>query len=338
MVPRRLILESSLSPGDIVILTAAVRDLHETYPGRFITDVRMPCPEIWEHNPYITPLLEIDPSVSVVQCEYPLVNRSNFAPYHFIHGYRKHLNDVLNIQIRAGDFCGDIHLSDEERSWMSQVEETHGIGSRFWIIVAGGKLDFTAKWWSHTRYQEVVDSLRDEVRFVQVGSTEHYHPPLRGVVDLRGKTDLRQLIRLVYHADGVVCPVTLLMHLAAAVPTRLGNGRGRPCVVVAGGREAPHWEAYPTHQFLHTVGALECCQMGGCWKSRTYPLGDGSELDRSICQDVRDGLQHCMALISAKEVTSAVRKYLRGGAIERSAATGERARSNGWKRTTGAAR
>ena len=41
--------------------------------------------------------------------------------------------------------------------------------------------------------------------------------PSAVVLDLRGKTDLRQLIRLVYHAQGVLCPVTLAMHLAAAV-------------------------------------------------------------------------------------------------------------------------
>ena len=36
----RLILKSFQSPGDIVMLTAAVRDLHAAYPGRFQTDVR----------------------------------------------------------------------------------------------------------------------------------------------------------------------------------------------------------------------------------------------------------------------------------------------------------
>ena len=37
------------------------------------------------------------------------------------------------------------------------------------------------------------------------------------VLDLREKTDTRQFVRLMYHADGVVCPVTFAMHLAAAV-------------------------------------------------------------------------------------------------------------------------
>src|SRR4051794_11771937 len=36
---RRLILRSFQSPGDVLMLTAAVRDLHVAAPGRFQTDV-----------------------------------------------------------------------------------------------------------------------------------------------------------------------------------------------------------------------------------------------------------------------------------------------------------
>ena len=49
---QKLILKNLLSPGDIVALTAAVRDLHKCYPDQFITDVRTPCPHLWENNPF----------------------------------------------------------------------------------------------------------------------------------------------------------------------------------------------------------------------------------------------------------------------------------------------
>lgn len=38
------------------MLTAAVRDLHAHYPGCFVTDVRTPCPPLWENNPHLTPV------------------------------------------------------------------------------------------------------------------------------------------------------------------------------------------------------------------------------------------------------------------------------------------
>jgi hypothetical protein len=98
--------------------------------------------------------------------------------------------------------------------------------------------------------------------------------------------------------------VTLLMHLAAAVEGPPGGGGVRPCVVVAGGREPPHWEAYPWHQFIHTVGALPCCARGGCWRSRTVRLGDGREEDREehLCRRVVAGLPACMDLITPEDV------------------------------------
>jgi hypothetical protein len=87
--------------------------------------------------------------------------------------------------------------------------------------------------------------------------------------------------------------------------------------VVAGGREPPHFTAYPHHQFIHTVGALKCCDNGGCWKSRTLPLGDGDEKDRpeELCVDVVGSLPRCMDMIAADEVIRRIELYYQGGAI-----------------------
>jgi ADP-heptose:LPS heptosyltransferase len=314
---RRLILRNFQSPGDIVMLTAAVRDLHLTYPGHFLTDVRTPCPDLWEHNPYLTALSEGDAGVEVVDCEYPLIHKSNEAPYHFIHGFIDFLNQQLGVAIRPTMFRGDIHIAAVEKTWFSQVQEILGAAVPFWIVVAGGKFDFTIKWWDHARFQRVVDHFQDRILFVQVGEGGHAHPPLRNVIDLRGATDLRQLVRLVHHSQGVLTPVSLLMHLAAAVETAAGRPRNRPCVVVAGGREPPNWEAYPHHQFIHRAGALSCCEQGGCWKSRVVPLGDGDDKDlpENCCVDVVGGLPRCMDLITPADVIRAIEIYFEGGAV-----------------------
>jgi ADP-heptose:LPS heptosyltransferase len=314
---RKLILRNFQSPGDIVMLTAAVRDLHTAYSGQFLTDVRTPCPALWENNPHITALREQDPGVELIDCHYPLIHRSNHTPYHFLHGFIEYLNERLGLTIKPTLFRGDIHLSPREKSWISQIEQLTHQRVPFWIIVAGGKRDFTIKWWDRQRYQRVVDHFADRVIFVQVGEAGHEHPALRDVIDLRGNTDLRQLVRLVYHAQGVLCPVTLLMHLAAAVEVAPGMPKNRPCVVVAGGREPPHWEAYPHHQFLHRAGALLCCDDGGCWKSRVRPLGDRHVNDRpdNLCVDVVGALPRCMDLVTTEDVIRAIEVYFEGGAI-----------------------
>ncbi len=297
------------------MLTAAVRDLHRTYPGEFVTDVRTPFEALWQNSPYLTPLSDWDEAVEHIDCGYPLVHKSNFAPYHFLHGFIDFLNGRLGLQIRPTEFKGDLHLSQAERDLPSQVAPIIG-DSPFWIVVGGGKTDFTIKWWSHERFQGVVDRLCGRIRFVQAGRRDHFHPPLHGAIDLRGQTDLRELILLTHHAQGVLCPVSLPMHLAAAVEVKSGP-RNRPCVVIAGGREPPHWEAYPHHQFVHRVGALRCCDQGGCWKSRTIPLHDGAEHDQPdhLCVDVRGDLPRCMDMIEVDEVVRRIELYFEGGAL-----------------------
>lgn len=299
------------------MLTAAVRDLHASCPGEFRTDVRTSCPPLWENNPYLTKLDEDDPGVEILECEYPLIHQSNHIPYHFIHGFRRFLSETLHVDIRPGAFKGDIHLTDEEKGWVSQVEEITRGPSCFWLVVAGGKKDFTAKWWDPNRFQKVVNHFKDRLLFVQCGATgpDHVHPTLHNVINLVGRTNLRQMVRLMYHADGVICPVTMHMHLAAAVGTKPGRPRNRPCVVLAGGREPPSWEAYPHHAYLHVNGALPCCDQGGCWKSRITPLGDGDEKDQSLClRPVRITperlLPQCLDMIRARDVIHAIENYL----------------------------
>lgn len=311
----KYILKNYQSPGDIVMLTAAVRDLKLSHP-KIEIDVNTSCPELWENNPYLTRGIK----GKIIKADYPLIHESNEGQYHFIHGFRKHLEEKLELKIKPTKFKGDIHISEEEKGWMSQVEEM-GITDKFWIINAGGKYDFTAKWWNPVSYQKVIDQFKGKITFVQVGQLEHWHPELKGAVNLIGKTNLRQLIRLVYHCVGILTSVSLPMHLAAAVESRHGL-LNRPCVVVAGGREPVQWEAYPHHRFLSVNGAMLCCDNGGCWKSRCQLVGDGDEKDiENICLypvDVNKNLRipKCMDMIKSDDVIRAIKTYYTGGVLK----------------------
>lgn len=294
-----LVLRFHQSPGDEVVATAALRDLHTAHPGRFITGIESPCPALWEYNPHVHPV-----QGERIEMHYPLIATANTNGLHFIHAYRMFLEERLGLSIPQGPLHGDIHLCGEERE--------HPIEQPYWLINSGGKNDFTCKQWPHDRWQSVVNHFQGRIQFVQVGelSAGHIHPPLENVIDLRGQTDLRQLIRLVHHSEGVLCGVTMLMHLSAALP--MPDGSVRCCVVVAGGREPPSWEQYHGHTFIHTVGQLPCNQRkgvpGGCWCSRLVPLGDGTwhdDPDR-ICSDVIEGVPHCMDLINVDQVCQAI--------------------------------
>lgn len=290
------------SPGDVLTLTAAVESLHRQYPGRYLTAVDTTAPEIWEHNPRVVPA---EGNERVVEMSYPLIDQSNQRPVHFLEGWVEHLGRQLGIPLVLNTNRPHLYLSDEEVSWMGRVEEVLGEPAPYWIVNAGTKHDFTCKQWPVESYQEVVDRLAGRVRFVQVGLAEHRHPRLRGVIDQVGRTTTRELIRLAYHASGGLGPSTFLQHLCAAWE--------KPYVCLLGGREPVSWVQYPRQVTLHTVGALDCCRGGACWRSRVVPLGDGDEQDKSLCELpvlTDPPAPQCMAMIEPGEVVRAIERYL----------------------------
>ena len=297
---RKLILRNTQSPGDLLQLTIAIRDLHHTFAGQYLTDVRTSCPEIFENNPHITHIDDKDPEAELVAMNYDLIHESGWNGEHFSAGFIKCLSDHLGIPpYKRHSLLPDLHISAQEKGWTNQVAVEFQYPGKFWLIQAGYKSDNPLKDWPH--YQEVVDGLRDRVQFVQIGSkgdanNPHIHHDLKGVYSLVGKTDLRQLIRLAYWAEGSVGPISLHMVLMAAFQ--------KPCVVIAGGKEPVRWQLIPNHQYLYMNGAMKCCAYNGCWKSAYKD-----------CTDRVGTVPRCYALIRAEDVIRAVDKYYLGGML-----------------------
>jgi len=320
-VVRRLIFRSHQSPGDLVVASAAIRDLHLAHPGQFLTDVRTSADELFLHNPYITRLNDSEQGVESIDLHYPLIHQSNQRPLHFLHGYALFLEERLGVRIPVTQFRGDIHLAEDEKVLPAHLAAL-GVEGPFWLLVAGGKYDFTAKWVNPSLWGELAKHFEGRITFVQCGEAGHWHPPIPGALNAIGRTGIRDFVRLIYHSQGVACGVTFAMHLAAAVPARAGAAPLKACVVVAGGREPAHWEAYPGHAFLDTVGRLPCCATGGCWKSRCQLVGDGDAKDHhDVCErpvQVTPELRipQCINMITAADVIRAIERYYEGGMLQ----------------------
>ena len=300
-MPTKLILRSSLCPGDIMTMTAAVESLHRTYPGEYLTDVRTPALEIWQHNPRIFKVDDNDPDAQKIDMQYQSINRSNQEHLPFLGGYTEDLGRKIDrpLTLKVNRPC--LYLSDEEKTWVDQVRHhvTDGRLVPFWLVNAGIKNDYTAKAWPVESFQEVVDRTRGRIQWVQVGAKEHDHPQLDGVINLVGKTDHRQLIRLAWHARGGLGPVTYLQHLCAAWE--------KPYICLLGGREPVTWTQYPLQHTLHTIGLLPCCKTAACWKSRIVPTSDK---DSSLCEQPVFGWQRPVAKCMASIPPSAVLQVL----------------------------
>lgn len=324
-----LVLKQRLALGDTVLLTALVRDIHRAYPGRFDVSVVSDWTQLWVNNPHVVPVAQkpaASPTVVDVEYRRGITEAGRGRPVHMLAWYHEDFRMKTGMDVPVTFPGGDIHLTE--------AESAPFVKGRYWLVFSGGKLDMTAKWWSAKRYQQVVDTLAAcGVRCVQVGADHqtHVHLPLANTVNLVGCTEnVRDLFGLIKHADGVICGVTGAMHLAAAFE--------RPCVVVAGGREEPWWEAYTDayaafgprcppvkvpHRFLHTLGQIHCCQVKGCWRSRTVPIEPKDHTparQRAMCvEPVRAAgeppLPLCMDMITVDHVVEAALSYYADGTL-----------------------
>lgn len=236
------------------------------------------------------------------------IEASNDQPRAFISAYTRHLERYLGMPLPALTNRPHLYLTNAEKALPVCLRE-HGIASgRYWVVCAGTKSDFTLKQWPIEYYQAVIDHLRERVMFVQVGSAEHEHPAMDGVVNLVGRTGHRDLMRVCFHAGGGLGPITYLQHLCAAFE--------KPYVALLGGREPVMWTQYPLQRTLHTLGWLPCCRTKACWKDRVVARGDGEAHDRSLCElpvvDLVRPVGRCMTLIRPAEVIVAIESCVAG--------------------------
>ncbi len=313
---QKLVLVQKQAPGDIMMATIALRDLHAAFPGRYLTDVRSPANDIFKNSPFITSIeiedktreqeiieeLKADPEhspiaygdVLFVNLHYPMIHQSSMRGTHFADAMTEFLSKQLGVEIPRTGLRPELYLDEAEKTWASPVVRETGFEGKYWVINAGSKKDYSLKQYPY--YQEVVDLLPD-IKFVQIGQKEHVHKPLNGVVDMVGKTNLRDLFRTIYHAEGVLTCVSLPLHVAAAL--------AKPCVCVAGGREGTRWELYPDHRFLYVNGAIPCAPYDGCWKSKPED-----------CVNLQENLPLCMKMIRPEDVARAIKLYYIGGVLK----------------------
>ena len=300
---RKVILRQGQSPGDLLMMSRAVGDLKDCYPNYEI-DLRTPCFEIWENNPRLTKLNEGDSGVEVFDINYDEIQISGWNGLHFSDSFRHDIEKKLGVPVKKTGIKPELWISDEEKSWWNQAHCEFGWDGPFWVINAGRKPDNELK--QYHRYQEVVDLFNDyfkgRIKLIQIGHKDHIHPKLNGVLDFVGKTNIRELIRLCYWAQGTIGPISLQMVISAAL--------NQPSVCVFGGKEGIRWQKYPHIKYLDTIGYLKCCEWDGCW------LGGVKGKCKDLVDYKDEKIPRCFAMIKPYMVFDAIKGYYDGGRLK----------------------
>ena len=312
---QKLYLEALHSVGDMVVLSAAIRDLTLNYPDKYEIHLSTRCHQLFEHNPLITYYKKITNNARINLNYASLMPKKHDQPHHMVGVYHKLLEKHLKIPIPLLKPHGDLYLPDE-LVYKSPVD------GNYWLIMAGGKNSWKTKLWPAEYWQQTVNELdKHGINVVQTGhkpNHEHISPSIECSLDLNGWGGLQELLWLIYHCDGIICGITSGMHIAACF--------NKPCVVLAGGKESVNWEHYSNdnfiekfgndcesvrveHRFLNIYGELPCCNTNTiCWKR---DLDENSKKAR-LCSHTDGDYARCMTLIKPETVVDAVLSYKTG--------------------------
>lgn len=234
----RLDLRRGKGIGDVLLCTPALRELKRRNPAcivRFFTD----SPAVLRGLPYID---EVHPTAAAPAGSL-LMRYENATPT------RVHLARVLGDQLglTVTDILPDcavdpVRVEQWKEAW-SPLPRPHA-------IVLRGASDWTPnKNWPVPYWIDLAQSLSHTGTVIEIGAPDLLPiPPSGSYVDLRGRTDLEDLVAAIAAADLYVGPISGPMHIAAAMRKR--------AVVIVGGYEHPHGVQYPGQTYLYT--SLPC--------------------------------------------------------------------------------
>ena len=272
-VPTDIILKWRYCVGDAIVISGIIRDLHLAHPGKYRTGIVTACQDIFWHNPYIAASVGYGNHKPNGFRKAQIINVNLSTPqsiedgsWYFARAFAQSICDQLHIEIPQTRPHGDLYLSDEE----SAIDPSAITGSsRYALLAASYKSECGVKKWPGSYWQKVADGLiRMGITPVQIGHKvegQHIAWPLRGVVNLLGKTSLRQLMVLARGAVVSISAISMLQHVAAAL--RKQGGGLCPAICIAGGRESRFCAQGPATMMLSVVGgSLPCCNLRGCWK------------------------------------------------------------------------
>jgi CDP-glycerol glycerophosphotransferase len=145
-----------------------------------------------------------------------------------------------------------LELSSDEKKF-GRFNDGAGILSHHTLpqiaIISNGAMKYKSLPFATT--QAVVDALKDECFFVQLGSEND--ATLLSAKDLRGKLSLRQAAGVLYNSDLFMGSIGGLMHLARAVDCP---------AVIAYGAEPLEFEYYAGNSYVFSETPCEICANG----------------------------------------------------------------------------
>lgn len=252
-------LKNRLALGDNVVATALYRDLYNYMNGEveIVPIVPSAYNGLFMNAPWLPKQrlgIAAQKADLIIDCDKIACTKAYFLNgKHYVQQAIDWLAARLYLPLIPEKLSGSIYLTDNEKQ-RPNIEP-------YWLMLAGGKMDLTVKLYPH--YQAVVDLLPN-IKFMQIGHKKDHHPKLKNVIyRVDNNSSVRDLVKLIYHSEGVVCPITAAGHIAGCF--------NKPAVILAGGYEPAGYIGYENQTIMSKIGQLECCKERACLKCWAQP-------------------------------------------------------------------
>lgn len=278
--------------GDDLMLTAVFRELRAR--GGRGHWMMSRAPELFAGNPDVDHVLAPSEEsviavrrfgVPVLHCHYHTYDAANDRDVAPAHHY-------IAMMCRGAGLKGRVMLRPYLHLAAGELESGR-LGPDQVVVqtsAQGAKFPMPNKDWPAVHYGALMPELRRRFTVVQLGMATD--PTFPGVIDLRGRTSLRESAAILRQSKVFIGLPGFLMHVARAVDTR--------AVIIFGGREDPAISGYCGYENLATP--LECAP---CWRRHTCPY-ERECLRRIAPEDVLAAVERQLALVGQPIRTSEV--------------------------------
>lgn len=282
----KIMLHTNNHLGDVVIMSAVIANLKACYPDiEFGIDTKPCYMDVFNNNPFISYLNPYECDYNL-ECVYAPFSQRTANGGSCIKAFTRNAFNSVNMVLGRNEFCMVKTTAD---LYPEKTENKYG---EYCIINANCQKCSETK--AYPWYQDIVDS-RPDIKFIQIGGAEERDitSDLTRVIDLRGKTTVKELIALTMHAKWVISPPSAVVHIASAFPNV-------KTIVLSGAREPVELTQYPNTTHLTSVCVDGWHRNKGCMKFFMRKI-DSRTCERAIIEKGRKYPQ-CMHRIKKEDV------------------------------------
>ena len=274
-----IIFRSGRNLGDNACVTGIIRELYNSDINiKIILFSRIP--EFCYNNPYLKYnfninlfyylILKLFSGSNIVELNF------NRYPYNSVHEFiknekkfqKKHLayfiSGKLSKRIKYDLFQNEFYFSKSEKK--TYEKKFKNLGENFAIVNPHSKDSYTkVKGWGFNNFQETINKIN--IQWLQVGTNDEKN--LENCINLNGKTNIRELLYLVYKAKFILCNEGYLNHLS--------SGFNKACFVIMSGFTTIEHVSYSNSIFIFRdpqIGCAPCYLTGECTNNQKYCTED----------------------------------------------------------------